>query len=103
MPRYGKSWWISTKTELVVDGPVILHGAMQHNTVASSAVTIYDGLDESSGRFFTELIAPTTQTIRYDFQGVQFDRGLYVVLAAGVHHVTLIFSPVERVLTGPQT
>jgi hypothetical protein len=102
MGRFGHSWYNATKSELIVPGPVILWGAMQHNTVAGGIAKLYDGLDANSGREFADLLAPANQTIRYDFMGIQFERGLYITLDANVENVTLIFDPVERLLTGPE-
>ena len=65
-------------------------------------VTIYDGLDASSGRLIATIKGTANVSSILDFGGLQLDRGLFIDIGSNVSEVTAVFDPVERILSGSE-
>ena len=86
-------------TSLVTEGKGLFYGFTGFVSDAADTLTLYDGLDETSGRIIghwelaegvvNQLLLPTP---------IPFDNGLHAVLSANDSRLTILFEP-ERGFT----
>jgi len=82
-----------TTTTLVSSGEGVLHNITINKAVASSVVTIYDGLTAAAGTKIGTITLPGTllrsqDTLTYD---VTFKVGLTIVTASGASDITVSY------------
>lgn len=102
MSNFAHAWYRTTADQLAVGGPGVLHRVILLVSTTGGDVTIYDGLDASSGRLIATLKGTANVSLPVDFGGLQLDRGLFIDIGSNVSEVTAVFDPVERILTGPE-
>lgn len=79
---------------IVNEGPTLLFGVIIEASTAGGDVSIYEGLDTSSGRLMSVLTELVTSRFPKTFPTpVYLDRGLYVDIGSNVTAVTLFWLP----------
>jgi hypothetical protein len=92
-----------TNDELVTEGRGVLYGFVFDTSVDGDSISIYDGLEATSGRLLFHCTGWAIDPNAVMFGvGVPFENGLYVVLSTNVTDATLIFNPIRGKLNeGP--
>jgi hypothetical protein len=93
-----------TDDEIVTEGRGILYGFVFDVSVDGAAISIYDGLDSTSGRLLFHCTgwASDPNSVMFGV-GIPFETGLYVTLATNVSDATLLFRPIRGSLNDEPT
>jgi hypothetical protein len=95
-PMKGSGWRRLTADDIVQEGKAVLYGLVIRTSVTGGDVSIYDGLDASSGRFIDtfEGIANESRPISFGPRGIHIDRGIFVDIGSNVDSVLVLYDPV---------
>jgi len=89
--------FINSSISLVVSRTTVkLHTVVLLVSTTGGDITIYEGLDATSGRKIATLKGTANVSTPVDFGGIRCSRGLYVAVGSNVSEYTVIFeySPV---------
>lgn len=83
-----------TSSNIINEGATLLYGLLLLVSVASGDISLYEGLDASSGRLIAKIqgVAAVTLPIKFD-QPLYLDRGLYVAIGSNVTETTILWMP----------
>lgn len=80
---------------LVVEGRALLTAVVIDSTDATGKITLYDGLNATSGRKVMDVASPTTAAFVHQFNSpILFQNGIYVDVTDTIHDFTLLFIPI---------
>jgi hypothetical protein len=95
MEQNGIGFTRLTASAIVNEDPTLLYGGIVLSAVAASTVEIYEGLDAASGRLIATIMGPALISWVYEFANpLYLDRGLFVVIGAGITEATIFWLPV---------
>ncbi len=98
--RFGLAIAYITSSQIINTGECNLHLIHFIGSGSGVTVSVYEGLDSSSGRLIAVLGGHATESRSVDFKGVQCDRGIYIALGTGVTNCTVIYDT-QRFDTNP--
>ena len=81
-----------TGDTVVTSHPCLIERVAVNGGAAGCAISVYDGLDNTSGRQLAamDVLAHTTQSI--DFHGAKIDRGIFVDVTTEGGYITVIYT-----------
>jgi len=82
--------------QIINEGPTLLTGFQIHASADGGIVTVYDGLDATSGVIAAHGVGWANDTNPIMFPSPVFlNNGLFVDVGANVHHVSVYFIPLR--------
>lgn len=91
MPE-GAAWVRVSGDGLAVEGPCLLLGILWRCDKNDDECLVYDGLDPTSGKPFTELVGDGDSFYHFDFgDGVEFASGVYIDQTRADDKATIYF------------
>lgn len=93
---YGKGWRWITQDTLINEGETLLHKLMVNASVSGGDVTLYEGLDASSGRMIGIFTALANSVVTLNFDGLYLDRGLFVDIGSNINGVLVVYDTLRN-------
>jgi hypothetical protein len=84
----------STVSLVIARTPVVLYRVILLVSVTGGDISVYEGLDATSGRLIATIKGTANVSNTVDFGGVRCDRGLYVAVGSNVTEYTVVYSPI---------
>lgn len=89
--------WVNVETSQVVCAKGLLLKSLIINTHAADGyITVYDGLDATSGRSLGRFYGQSKVSTPIEFpDGLRLERGLYIAMGDHADKVLVVFDPFE--------
>lgn len=82
---------------LVFEGKTYLNAVLLRASVDGGDITLYEGMDPTSGRKFCTFLGLSGRTLNWHFSpAIPFDRGLYVDIGSNITEVTIVATPTRE-------
>jgi len=87
----GNNWINGNTSQIITEHPAILKGILVSASADITELTVYDGLDASSGRLFKCIDCTVGFSLAFDCFEAQMMRGIYVAVDAKIGCYTIIY------------
>ena len=91
MGMAGKGYYQSSVDAVVHQGPLVLYCVILLTSVTGGDITVYDGLDATSGRKVVRIEGQADVSNAVELGGVILSRGLMVDVGSNVTEYTIIW------------